>query len=214
MVKETGYGGEKVWERTRSRVKNPNLLALLTSCSNGCPTLFAVLLVQCRRTRATNSGRAFATKATSSAVDSRPNEKRTSEAALSRGRPSASMTCEGSNEPAEHAEPLEAQIPSRSSAASIVMLSAPFTVNATVLWSRSVCEPRNCTPWSLSASRAVIRRVASGASCASGNAGVVTNRSDVAAKPTIAATFSVPARRSFSWLPPKRIGSGCSGERM
>src|SRR6266516_4695732 len=71
-------------------------------------------------------------------VDSRPNENRTSEFAASASTPRAAITCDGSSEPAEQADPLEAQIPSRSSPASSEMLSQPPTVNATVLARQAV----------------------------------------------------------------------------
>src|SRR5882724_1438652 len=65
------------------------------------------------------------TYSTSSSVDSRPREKRTSEFASLRAAPKASKTCEGSSDPAEQAEPLEAQIPSRSKPAKREILSEP-----------------------------------------------------------------------------------------
>src|SRR5438105_8049834 len=74
---------------------------------------------------------------TSSIVESRPKEKRTKELAETL-RPIAAMTCDGSNEPAEHAEPLEAQIPSTSIPANKAMLSAPRTIKDTVLANESL----------------------------------------------------------------------------
>src|SRR6185369_5652710 len=67
------------------------------------------------------SGKAEQTKSTSSVVESRPSEKRTSELASS-DLPIARITCDGSIEPAEQAEPLDAQIPSTSNPASKAML--------------------------------------------------------------------------------------------
>src|SRR5581483_2458749 len=60
-------------------------------------------------------------------VDSRPSEKRTSEFASFRSIPRPTITCDGSMDPAEHAEPLEAQMPSKSSPASSAILSEPST---------------------------------------------------------------------------------------
>ena len=48
-------------------------------------------------------------------------------------RDSALMTCDGSKDPAAQAEPLDAQIPSKSKLARSVMLSASGTTAATVL---------------------------------------------------------------------------------
>jgi hypothetical protein len=58
------------------------------------------------------------TKLISSSVVSRPSEKRTRELASLSLLPIAERTCEGFSEPAEQAEPAEAQIPSKSRAAS------------------------------------------------------------------------------------------------
>ena len=78
------------------------------------------------------SGRASQTKSISSAVVSRPSEKRTNELAKS-FLPIATITCDGSIEPAEQAEPLEEQMPSMSKPAKSVILSASRTTNETVL---------------------------------------------------------------------------------
>src|SRR6185436_18333162 len=87
--------------------------------------------------RAMTSGKTDSTTATSSAVVSRPRESRTSPLASSFAAPRATITCDGSNEPAEHADPLEAQTPSRSNPANNVMLSTPRTVKAVVFANRS-----------------------------------------------------------------------------
>ena len=89
------------------------------------------------------SGKTPSTRSTSSKVDSRPSEKRTRELANCLSTPSASTTCEGSNDPAEQADPLEAQMPSKSSPASKGRLSDPSTTNETVLARRRSCEPTN-----------------------------------------------------------------------
>ena len=78
------------------------------------------------------SGKTEQTKSTSAMVESRPREKRTKELAAS-FLPSARMTWLGSREPAEQAEPDEAQMPSMSKPAIKAMPSDPRTVKATVL---------------------------------------------------------------------------------
>jgi hypothetical protein len=78
------------------------------------------------------SGSTEQTKSTSSIVESRPREKRTSELASSL-LPKAKTTWLGSSEPAEQADPLDAQIPSKSKPAIKAMPSDPRTVKATVL---------------------------------------------------------------------------------
>ena len=59
------------------------------------------------RTRRITSGKTLSTISTSAKVDSRPSEKRASECANRLSTPSAAMTCEGSNDPAEQADPLD-----------------------------------------------------------------------------------------------------------
>ena len=76
-----------------------------------------------------NPGSNLPTKSTSSLVESRPREKRTSEFAHS-SFTSAFITCDGSSEPAEHADPLEAQTPSMSSLTKKAKLSAPRTTKS------------------------------------------------------------------------------------
>ena len=102
------------------------------------------------RARPITSGRIVSTRSTSARVDSLPSEKRISEFASPLSTPSASTTCEGSNDPAEHAEPLEAQMPSKSSPASNGRLSEPSTTKESVFVSRRSRDPTNCTPgrWS------------------------------------------------------------------
>ena len=83
--------------------------------------------------RSMTAGRTLAAYSTSSAVESRPSEKRTKELASSFGTPIANRTCDGVRDPAEQAEPLEAQIPAMSRPASKAILSQPATVKETVL---------------------------------------------------------------------------------
>ena len=58
------------------------------------------------------------------------------ERARSIGRPIASKTCDALTDPTMQAEPLEAQIPSKSSAISIVSESTPMKLALSVLASR------------------------------------------------------------------------------
>ena len=60
--------------------------------------------------------------------------------------PIALITCEGSNEPAEQAEPLEAQIPSMSKAAIRAILSQPVTVKEIVFERKLDEEPLKVAP--------------------------------------------------------------------
>src|SRR5208282_3419042 len=92
--------------------------------------VFSGLFPSCARW--TISGSVRQTKLTSSREEPRPKEKRISEFAWA-GLPTATITCEGSNEPEEQAEPLEAQMPSMSNPARSAMLSAPPTTKETVL---------------------------------------------------------------------------------
>ena len=124
----------------------------------------------------------------------------------------ARSTWLGSTEPAVHADPLEAQTPSRSRLARRGRLSVPSTEKASVLGSRSSGHPWRSTPGSEVASRASrsvhsLRRTA-------GNTGSGTIHSKALTRPAIAARFSVPPRRSFSWAPPCCVGCGSRGERM
>ena len=86
-----------------------------------------------RCARATTSGNTEATKVTWSADVSRPREKRTRELASDFSIPKAVITWDGSRDPAEQAEPLDAQIPSISKPANNAMLSVPATTKETVL---------------------------------------------------------------------------------
>ena len=105
-------------------------------------TIFTRSLPHLRACRITRP-KLSATASTSSKVASRPGENRTSEFANSAPTPIASNTCDGVSDPAEHAAPLDAQIPSKSSPASNVVLSQPATVNAAVFAKRPARAPRN-----------------------------------------------------------------------
>jgi len=159
------------------------------------------------------SGKTRSRCSMSARLDSRPREKRNRELASAAATPRASITCDGSTEPAEHADPPEAQMPSKSRLAKREILSQPRTVHEMVLIRQFVAGERRTHPRGASWSNKRRRRVFSGWSREGEKTGVLTNFSKAAVRPTIAATFSVPARRSFSWLPPNRIGSGCRGDR-
>lgn len=96
-----------------------------------------------RRVRSMTRGRTPAANSTSSCEVSRPSEKRTSALARLRFNPSAETTCEGSSDPAEQAEPLDAQIPSRSSAGSNAALSVLLTTKESVFVRQRVCGLMN-----------------------------------------------------------------------
>src|SRR5208282_5362546 len=91
-------------------------------------------------------------KSTCSEEDSRPREKRTKELARFLGFPREETTWEGASEPAEQAEPLEAQSPSISRAASSAILSEWSTTKETVFERRFARDPTNRTPSRLSIS--------------------------------------------------------------
>ncbi len=87
-----------------------------------------------------NSGKTEQTKSTSSVVESGPEKSAPANWPYS-FLPSARITWLGSSEPAEQAEPLEAQMPSMSKPAINAMPSEPRTVKETVLaseWSRGL----------------------------------------------------------------------------
>ena len=90
-------------------------------------------IVQAIRIRSIAIGNFSKTKSISSSVVSLPREKRIKDDASFLDLPRAERTWEGLREPEEQAEPEEAQIPSKSRAASKVMLSISGTVNEQVL---------------------------------------------------------------------------------
>ena len=142
----------------------------------------------------------------SSAVVHLPSEKRTAERARSTGKPIASKTCDATTEPTMHAEPLDAQTPSRSSAIKSISESSPSKLTFKVLASRGAPSPfcfaagMFCEIRIHSSSRRRASR-----SCSRARSRCVHSAA-AAAIPAIAATFSVPGRRSFSCAPPNMIG--------
>ena len=155
------------------------------------------------------SGKTSRTKSISSMVVSLPREKRTRELATS-GLRMATMTCDGSKEPAEQAEPLEAQIPSTSRPARRVMLSALWTTKEKVL-TRQFSSGETISQPSIFSTEAA-KFFTSGSSFGRSNTGGETNLTKAETKPRTPVRFSVPARRSFSWPPPKRRGTGDRGD--
>ena len=85
------------------------------------------------RQRETTRGKISSTKEISSDEDPLPRDKRTKAFARPSGVPMARSTCDGETEPLEQAEPLEAQMPSKSNPPKRAMLSEFFTVKETVL---------------------------------------------------------------------------------
>jgi len=195
--------------KSRRQLKRGNLSTLFTLPAYNSQTVPAHL-APCAR--CTTFGNTAMTRTTSSIVESRPSEKRTREFASLRSTPKAEITCDGSREPEPHAEPLLAQMPSRSKPAISAILSAPATRKETVLTSRCSREPTNWRPGR--DSTAAINRAESGVSCDFEKTGVGMKRSMASTMPAMAARFSVPARRSFSCAPPKMMESGWRGERM
>ena len=148
----------------------------------------------------------------SPAPDWRPTEKRIRAALAVGEQPMARSTWEGLSEPEEHAEPLEAQKPARSRLASSVRPSERLTAKLRVF--DSAMEVGDTTEQSGIARRSALignsKEFISGASKTGGS----INRSIALTQPAMAARFSVPARRSFSWPPPKSTGSGWRGDLM
>ncbi len=150
------------------------------------------------------SGKTEMTKSTSAAVESRPREKRTSELADA-FLPIAKITWLGSNEPAEHAEPLEAQIPSMSKPAINAMPSEPRTTNENVLTKQFSRGLTISQPFIFSTAAANFNKYSFKLDLE--KTGGFTNLSSAATRPMMAGRFSVPARRSFSCRRQKnRIG--------
>jgi hypothetical protein len=98
------------------------------------------------RTRRITCGNMSHNAPTSAGQFSRPNEKRSKALDSDAETPIARMTCEGSIDPAEQADPLDAQIPSISKPAKSAMLSQPITVKAAVFAARCAKSPRKVIP--------------------------------------------------------------------
>jgi hypothetical protein len=121
-------------------------------------------------------------------------------------RPQAATTRKGFSDPAEQAETEEAQMPSTSNPASNAKLSAPRTTKENVLakhFSRGLAILRPSK-----FSKASERTAQSFLNFKTEKTGGQTNRSKASTKPATPTRISVPARRSFSCLPPNKIGTG------
>ena len=125
-------------------------------------------------------GKTELTNSTSSAVDARPSEKRTNPLAAS-GRPIAVITWLGSNEPAEQAEPLDAQMPSMSKPAKRAIPSVPLTVKERVLGRQPAAGETTVQPeiWPITDRK----RLVSSGKGASKKTGFLTKNSKAVAKP-------------------------------
>ena len=138
----------------------------------------------------------------SASVVVRPREKRTPLEARVSARPIAFRTWEGSSEPEEQAEPLEAATPLRSRFISRVVPSAPGTETFTLLGRRRVGWPFRIRSGNGGAKQGE-EPVAQGREmCANPQSRRARLSSAALPKPTSAATFSVPARFSRSCAPP------------
>src|SRR5215831_16137911 len=161
---------------------------------------------QAPRAVATRSGSISETRASSSRVVRRDNEKRTTPRAASAGIPSERMAGEGDRVPLEQALPTETATPARSSAMRRASPATPSKRIAAVLGSRGAVWPitrapetRERTARSKSSRRAAI----SGASRLTR----LRARRAAAPNPTMPTVFSVPGRTPFSCPPPAASGS-------
>ena len=141
-------------------------------------------------------GNICATRSICWGVFSLPKERRTSALAFSRLTPIASTTCDGSSEPTEQADPLDAQIPSISSPANNPILSHLSTVNANVLFKDPI-EGLNISTPSIDPSFLCSLEIPS-STVGLRKTGGQENFLRAVTRPATAARFYVPARRSFS----------------
>ena len=152
------------------------------------------------RSRSTIPGRTSSILSTSSMVFSSLKEILSEPCATSWQRPMASRTWLGSSEPLVQAEPLEAQIPYISRLKSRLSPSIPSMEMFTLpgrRFSRSPLRRVRSILRMLSISlsrRTLVRAPRSSMFCEA--------ISIALARPTIPATFSVPARLPRSWAPP------------
>ena len=137
----------------------------------------------------------------SASVFAAPRLKRIDPSVRAWGRPIAFRTCDGSSVPDEHADPDDTAMPARSSPISSdsastrsMLMLVVFGTRGDAAPLRSVPETLDSTPAS-SRSRSALNRGASAAI-------FVLATSAATPRPTSAGTFSVPARRLRSCLPP------------
>ena len=126
-----------------------------------------------------------------------PMEKRTVANAVEGSTPIASKTCEGWIEPTMQAEPLETQTPSRSSPIKSDSPSAPGKLTFKVFASERAGSPLRIAFGQVEWIECQ-RRSRSGSSRADWKSICAVAYSAAAARPAMAATFSVPGRREFS----------------
>ncbi len=145
-------------------------------------------------------------RSTSSAVFSRPNEKRSAAMPRSGGTPIAVSTWEGSTAPVLHADPDEQATPARSKCISSASLSVPGIDTLDTCGARSVCQPLITA----SGTTARMRRSSSSRSARSRAASSACSRTaspTAVPRATIPGTFSVPGRMPNCCPPPWMIAS-------
>jgi len=134
-----------------------------------------------------------------------PRLSRTAPCASSGPYPIARSTCEGCTFPEEQADPDDTPIPARSNPITAVSAFKPGTVKRTVLGNRDTSSENTIAPGV--SRRPVSRRPHKTStrtvSCSMAPSAAVT----AAPNPTMAATFSVPARRPCYCPPPRSKGS-------
>src|SRR5688572_885357 len=157
------------------------------------------------RSFSTTPGSTAITRSISVSVLTAPRLNRSEFCVRCGGKPIAFSTWQGSSVPEEHAEPVDTATPSRSSAINSDSASVRSKLMFVVLGTRGERTPFNAVPATLRRmpssrrSRSAVSRVPSESILA------IASRAATPI-PTIPATFSVPARRLRSCLPPVRGG--------
>ena len=123
----------------------------------------------------------------------------------------ASSTGDGSSDPELQADPVDTATPARSSATSSVSPSQPSKATFSVFDTRGVSAPAMRAPGIRRATPSSRSRSAASRSISEPSAAAA--RSSASPSPTMAATFSVPARRPRSWWPPTCTGASCRPRR-
>ena len=121
--------------------------------------------------------------------------------------PSRCSTCDGSSVPDEHADPVDTAMPSRSSAMSSDSASTRSKLMFVVFGTRRSRAPLTAVPGH-AAQDAALEPIAQRRRAARASASILLRAHARRRRPcpTIAGTFSVPARRLRSCLPPVSIG--------
>src|SRR5438093_289196 len=155
-----------------------------------------------RRTWATSSGSTASTWSMPASVVAGPTLRRSPLRAVSGSLPMATRTCDGSAAPAAHAEPADTAMPARSRSTTRLSPLQPGKVRFSVFGSRGgAAGPLSCTPGTRARSPDQ-RRSTSRAQRAPATARSRPASRAASPKPTMPATFSVPARRLRSCGPP------------